>query len=122
MNEYAPIDINYVYTNLPTKSPVKLDNSAVVYLYNDTVNPNSSDMIPPLSALVDNINSNTAVFGDIIIGENGNQTATPPNKHAINRTIVMPNSLDDDMTTKFFIGSLTIVGLYMLYRMILKNK
>lgn len=126
MNEYAPIDIKDTYTNLPTKSPIESNNSrsSVVYFYNDTVNPDATDKIPPLAALVDTINTKTAVFGDIIINQDGtpNLNATSSAKDNMPQTVVMPNSLNDDPLTKFFIGSMTVVGLYMLYRLMIKNQ
>ena len=125
-NEYAPIDIKYMYTNLPTKSPIESNNNnrpSVVYFYNDTVNPDATDKIPPLSALVDTINSKTAVFGDIIVNKDGTPNLKlMSTKDQMPNTIVMPNSLSDDATTRFFIGSLTIIGLYMLYRMMVKSR
>ena len=101
----------------------KLSKSSTVFFYNDTVNPAETDKIPPLSALVDTINSKTAVFGDIIINKDGTPDLNPTSaKDQMPATVIMPNSLNDDAVTKFFVGSLTVVGLYMLYRMILKNQ
>ena len=129
MNEYTPIDINDSYTGLPVFKPDNPKKSDVtVYFYNDTVPKIYDNRIQTLDALVDTIDGRTAVFGDMLNPSNplASMGLVPPQnvakrdpKSPLN--IVIPNSLDDDMTTKFFIGSLTVVGLYIFYRMIIKQ-
>ena len=114
MNEYTPIDLNDKYTDLPIFDPKNQTSSSnTVYFYNDTINKDDTNKIQPLSALMDNIDSRTAVFGDIIGAPEKKptlkETTKDPNKV---KTIIIPNSLDDNVSTKFFVGSLTVVGLY----------
>ena len=119
MDEYTPIDINDKYTGLPVFAPDNLKKSdATVYFYNDKVPNVHVDKIQTLDALVDTIDVRTAVFGNML------DMSNPQASMGLKSTpkIVIPNSLSDDMTTKFFVGSLTVVGLYIFYRMVVKNK
>ena len=118
MNEYTPIDINDRYTGLPIGNSDNVKKSkATVFLYNDAVPNVHVDKIQTLDALVDTIDSRTAIFGDMLNPANPYASMGLINKRNSYKDIVVPNSLNDDITTRFFVGSLTIIILYILYRM-----
>jgi hypothetical protein len=119
----SPINMefpNSALADFPREVDIPTDklNGSKIYLYDDTISSANSNAINYIA-----LSTNpTAKTGEI------HKWFTVPPKPQLNASSTpskKPNEtvkiVNDELTTQFFMGSMTVVGLYIFYRMLLKS-